>query len=82
MELFYFIMGIVFMELVYPYVSALFEVGLLQLESLKAQSSLKITKINSEIKKIAQEDEEPENSRVIGFVTENTEVEDDEEDEG
>lgn len=82
MELFYFIMGIVFMELVYPYVSALFEVGLLQLESLKAQSSLKITKINSEIKKIAQEDEEPENSRVIGFVTENIEVEDDEEDEG
>lgn len=82
MELFYFIMGIVFMELVYPYVSALLEVGLLQIESLKAQSSLKITKINSEIKKIAQEDEEPENSRVIGFVTENTEVEDDEEDEG
>lgn len=82
MELFYFIMGIVFMELVYPYVSALLEVGLLQIESLKAQSSLKITKINSEIKKIAQEDEEPENSRVIGFVTENTEVEDDEEDDG
>ena len=78
----YFISGILFQELILPLLVTAVEVLSTKLESLKAKNALDITKINTKIRQISEE-EPLEEKRVIGFVTDSdvTLEEDDEENE-
>lgn len=83
LELKYFILGIVFVLFVSPIVEGLCGLVLTGLEMLKGKWTLKITKINSQIRKISLEypDEPPHNP--IGFVIssgEEEEYDDDDDD--
>lgn len=71
----YFLLGIMFYELIFPLLNTIIEVLTLKLELFKAKSSLEITKINSKIKKETRE----EHTRVIGFTSNDYEEEDVEE---
>lgn len=71
----YFLLGIMFYELIFPLLNTIIEVLTLKLELFKAKSSLEITKINSKIKKETRE----ERTRVIGFTSNDYEEEDMEE---
>lgn len=68
LELKYFILGIVFVLLVSPIVEGLCTLLLTGMEVLKGKWTLKITKINSQIRQISLEypDEPPHHQ--IGFV--------------
>lgn len=46
-----------------------------KIELIKSKDGLKITKINSKIKQIAENEGYPENKRAIGFTSEPAEVE-------
>lgn len=70
-----FIAGIFFFELLLPFISTIFEILTIRLEVFKAKYSLDITKINSKIKQIAENEGYPENKRAIGFTSEPAEVE-------
>ena len=80
-ELLYFILGIVFVLLVSPVLESLCTLILTGMELLKGKWTLKITKINSQIRKISLEypDEPPSNP--IGFVIPGKEEEYDDDDD-
>lgn len=77
-----FILGILFIELIFPFLTTLFEVLTTYLETKKAKYGLIITESNAQIKRINEDEGHSENKRVIGFITEDTlEKEDDYEDD-
>lgn len=55
--------------------TTVFEILTIRLEVIKAKYSLDITKINSKIKQIAENEGYPEIKRAIGFTSEPAEVE-------
>ncbi len=48
-----------------------------KIEAIKAKDGLRITKINSKIKQVAENEGYPENKRAIGFRTEPAEEDED-----
>ena len=65
----YFISGILFQELILPLLVVAVEVVSTKLETFKVNNALVITKTNSKIRQIAEEEGPLEEKRVIGFVT-------------
>lgn len=78
-ELQYFILGIVFVLLVSPIVEGLGTLILTGMEVLKGYWTLKITKINMQIRKISLEEDEELPHNPIGFVWPTKEEEEDDE---
>lgn len=65
-----FLTGIVFFELVFPLLTSIIELLTTKIDVIKAKDGLKITKLNSKIKQIAENEEYPESKRAIGFQSE------------
>ena len=80
-ELLYFILGIVFVLLVSPILESLCALVLTGMELLKGKWTLKITKINSQIRKISLEYPDKPPSNPIGFVIPSKEEEYDDDDD-
>lgn len=79
--LFYFILGILFIEVLIPTIEALAIVIVTFLEMLKGKLNMTISNYNIQIQKLADE-LEPQSSNAIGFVVSNNETyEEEEEDE-
>lgn len=79
--LFYFILGILFIEVLIPTIEALAIVIVTFLEMLKGKLNMTISNYNIQIQKLADE-LEPQSSNAIGFVVNNNETyEEEEEDE-
>lgn len=77
----FFILGIIFIELIIPVMKALTIVIIVTaLEVAKGKLNMIISKYNIQIQKMAEE-LEPENTHTIGFVVQNNEPEEEEEDE-
>ena len=68
LELKYFILGVIFVLFVSPVVEELCGVVLTGLEVIKGKWTLKITKINSQIRKISLEYTDEPHQHQIGFV--------------
>ena len=79
-NLIFFILGIIFIELIIPVIEALTIVIVTALEVAKGRLNMTISNYNIRIQKMAEE-LEPENTHVIGFVVQNNEPEEEEEDE-
>ena len=79
-NLIFFILGIIFIELIIPVIEALTIVIVTALEVAKGKLNMTISNYNIQIQKMAEE-LEPENSHAIGFVAQNNEPEEEEEDE-
>lgn len=79
-NLIFFILGIIFIELIIPVIEALTIVIVTALEVAKGKLNMIISNYNIRIQKIAEE-LEPENTHAIGFVVQNNEPEEEEEDE-
>ena len=62
-----FLAGIIFFELVFPLLTSIIEMLTTKIDVIKAKDGLKITKLNSKIKQIAESEEYPESKRAIGF---------------
>ena len=62
-----FLAGIIFFELVFPLLTSITEMLTTKIDVIKAKDGLKITKLNSKIKQIAENEEYPESKRAIGF---------------
>lgn len=62
-----FLTGIIFFELVFPLLTSITEMLTTKIDVMKAKDGLKITKLNSKIKQIAENEEYPESKRAIGF---------------
>lgn len=75
-ELQYFILGIVFVLLVSPIVEGLCTLILAGMEVIKGYWTLKITKINVQIRKMSLEEDEEIPHNPIGFVWPTKEEED------
>ena len=80
-ELLLFITGILFFKLLFPILNTICEVINTSLEVLKAKSALKITKINSKIQDISENENCPKSKRAIGFYNEEEAPEEDDVDE-
>ena len=65
-----FLAGIIFFELVFPLLTSIIEMLTTKIDVIKAKDALKITKLNSKIKQIAENEEYPESKRAIGFQSE------------
>lgn len=79
-NLIFFILGIIFIELIIPVIEALTIVIVTALEVAKGKLNMTISNYNIRIQKMAEE-LEPENTHAIGFVVQNNEPEEEEEDE-
>lgn len=79
-NLIFFILGIIFIELIIPVIEALTIVIVTALEVAKGKLNMIISNYNIRIQKMA-EGLEPENTHTIGFVVQNNEPEEEEEDE-
>lgn len=79
-NLIFFILGIIFIELIIPVIEALTIVIVTALEVAKGKLNMTISNYNMRIQKMAEE-LEPENTHTIGFVVQNNEPEEEEEDE-
>lgn len=79
-NLIFFILGIIFIELIIPVIEALTIVIVTALEVAKGRLNMTISNYNIRIQKMAEEFE-PENTHAIGFVVQNNEPEEEEEDE-
>ena len=79
-NLIFFILGIIFIELIIPVIEALTIVIVTALEVAKGKLNMTISNYNIQIQKMAEE-LEPENTHAIGFVVQNNEPEEEEEDE-
>lgn len=79
-NLIFFILGIIFIELIIPVIEALTIVIVTALEVVKGKLNMIISNYNIQIQKMADE-LEPENTHAIGFVVQNNELEEEEEDE-
>ncbi len=79
-NLIFFILGIIFIELIIPVIEALTIVIVTALEVAKGKLNMIISNYNIQIQKMAEE-LEPENTNAIGFVVQNNEPEEEEEDE-
>ena len=79
-NLIFFILGIIFIELIIPVIEALTIVIVTALEVAKGKLNMIISNYNIQIQKMAEE-LEPENTNAIGFVVQNNELEEEEEDE-
>lgn len=79
-NLIFFILGIIFIELIIPVIEALTIVIVTALEVAKGRLNMTISNYNIRIQKMAEE-LEPENTHAIGFVVQNNEPEEEEEDE-
>lgn len=79
-NLIFFILGIIFIELIIPIIEALTIVIVTALEVVKGKLNMTISNYNIQIQKMAEE-LEPENTHAIGFVVQNNEPEEEEEDE-
>lgn len=79
-NLIFFILGIIFIELIIPVIEALTIVIVTALEAAKGKLNMTISKYNIQIQKMAEE-LEPENTHAIGFVVQNNEPEEEEEEE-
>lgn len=79
-NLIFFILGIIFIELIIPVIEALTIVIVMALEVVKGKLNMTISNYNIQIQKMAEE-LEPENTHAIGFVVQNNEPEEEEEDE-
>lgn len=79
-NLIFFILGIIFIELIIPVIEALTIVIVTALEVAKGKLNMIISNYNIQIQKMADE-LEPENTHAIGFVVNNNELEEEEEDE-
>lgn len=79
-NLIFFILGIIFIELIIPVIEALTIVIVTALEVAKGKLNMIISNYNIRIQKMAEE-LEPENTHTIGFVVQNNEPEEEEEDE-
>lgn len=79
-NLIFFILGIIFIELIIPVIEALTIVIVTALEVAKGKLNMIISNYNIRIQKMAEE-LEPENTHAIGFVVQNNEPEEEEEDE-
>ncbi len=79
-NLIFFILGIIFIELIIPVIEALTIVIVTALEVVKGKLNMTISNYNIQIQKMAEE-LEPENTHAIGFVVQNNEPEEEEEDE-
>lgn len=79
-NLIFFILGIIFIELIIPVIEALTIVIVTALEVVKGKLNMTISNYNIRIQKMAEE-LEPENTHAIGFVVQNNEPEEEEEDE-
>lgn len=79
-NLIFFILGIIFIELIIPVIEALTIVIVTALEVVKGKLNMIISNYNIRIQKMAEE-LEPENTHAIGFVVQNNEPEEEEEDE-
>lgn len=75
----YFILGILFIEVVIPVVEALVTLILTWIEVAKGKSSLKITQLSADIQKLSEPEEPP--PQAIGFVVPTEEYEEEEDDE-
>lgn len=62
--------GIIFFELIFPFLTSIIEMITVKIETIKAKDSLKIAKLNSKIKLIAENEELIDDKRIIGFQTE------------
>lgn len=74
----YFILGILFIEVVIPIVEALVTLILTWIEVAKGKSSLKITQLSADIAKLTEPKEPPHHA--IGFVIPNDNEYEEEED--
>lgn len=79
-NLIFFILGIIFIELIIPVIEALTIVIVTALEVAKGKLNMIISNYNIRIQKMAEE-LEPENTHAIGFVVQNNEPDEEEEDE-
>lgn len=79
-NLIFFILGIIFIELIIPVIEALTIVIVTALEVVKGKLNMIISNYNIRIQKMAEE-LEPENTHAIGFIVQNNEPEEEEEDE-
>lgn len=79
-NLIFFILGIIFIELIIPVIEALTIVIVTALEVAKGKLNMIISNYNIRIQKMAEE-LESENTHAIGFVVQNNEPEEEEEDE-
>ena len=79
-NLIFFILGIIFIELIIPVIEALTIVIVTALEVAKGKLNMIISNYNIRIQKMTEE-LEPENTHTIGFVVQNNEPEEEEEDE-
>ena len=79
-NLIFFILGIIFIELIIPVIEDLTIVIVTALEVAKGKLNMTISNYNIQIQKMAEE-LEPENTHAIGFVVQNNEPEEEEEDE-
>ena len=79
-NLIFFILGIIFIELIIPVIEALTIVIVTALEVAKGKLNMIISNYNIRIQKMAEE-LEPENTHAIGFVVQNNEPEEEEENE-
>lgn len=79
-NLIFFILGIIFIELIIPVIEALTIVIVTALKVAKGKLNMTISKYNIQTQKMAEE-LEPENTHAIGFVVQNNEPEEEEEDE-
>jgi hypothetical protein len=81
MELLYFILGIIFVEIIIPLLDALMGVVAVWLEALKTKSNEKITNSNIKMKQAisSAEEENIPPKRQIGFTAPACEEEEDEE---
>lgn len=75
----YFILGILFIQIILPIIDEVFAVLLTYLEVLKGKASYKVAKYNVEIQKLGEEEEIAHN--VIGFAIPTDENQEEEEDE-
>lgn len=64
-----FILGIVFYEILLPFVESYLSTVQAKQQSKQADYALHIAEINAEISKLTKEEDEAENTRVIGFQT-------------
>ena len=75
----YFILGILFIEVVIPLIEAIVTLLLTVIEIFKGKCSLKISQISAEIQELTKEEEMPH--RAIGFVVDSDDNYDEEEED-
>lgn len=79
MKLYYFLLGLMFIQWGVPLVDSLIELFTTWIESLKGKIGIRITKYNAEIQKITDEIDKPIEGHLIGFQVDSSSEEEEEE---